>query len=100
MHYGEAVVTLPYVKDNWTKMFDLLDVSILSGDMYQGRSMCGTWFNQKPIGPKVFIPPTNTVASVMPARVSVTPKLLVGAPNQGTMPNKLQNRMKKKIVHK
>ncbi|MGK2933485.1 MAG: class I SAM-dependent methyltransferase, partial [Solirubrobacterales bacterium] len=35
MHYGEAVITLPYVKKNWTSMFDLLDVSILSGDMYQ-----------------------------------------------------------------
>lgn len=35
MHYGEAVVTLPYVKEEWTPMFDLLDVSILSGDMYQ-----------------------------------------------------------------
>ena len=35
MHYGEAVVTLPYVKDNWTELFDLLDVSILAGDMYQ-----------------------------------------------------------------
>ena len=35
MHYGEAVITLPYVKQNWTELFDLLDVSILSGDMYQ-----------------------------------------------------------------
>jgi SAM-dependent methyltransferase len=35
MHYGEAVVTLPYVRENWSSMFDLLDVSILSGDMYQ-----------------------------------------------------------------
>ncbi|MGK2955047.1 MAG: class I SAM-dependent methyltransferase [Solirubrobacterales bacterium] len=35
MHYGEAVVTLPYVREKWTEMFDLLDVSILSGDMYQ-----------------------------------------------------------------
>lgn len=35
MHYGEAVVTLPYVRQHWSDMFDLLDVSILSGDMYQ-----------------------------------------------------------------
>ncbi|MBK5232544.1 MAG: class I SAM-dependent methyltransferase [Thermoleophilia bacterium] len=35
MHYGEAVVTLPYVREKWSSMFDLLDVSILSGDMYQ-----------------------------------------------------------------
>jgi len=35
MSYGETVITLPYVKDKWAPMFDLLDVSVLTGDMYQ-----------------------------------------------------------------
>lgn len=35
MSYGEAVITLPYVRENWSSMFDLVDVSVLTGDMYQ-----------------------------------------------------------------
>ena len=35
MSYGETVITLPYVRENWSPMFDLLDVSVLTGDMYQ-----------------------------------------------------------------
>ena len=35
MSYGEAVITLPYVREQWGSMFDLLDVSVLTGDMYQ-----------------------------------------------------------------
>ncbi len=35
MDYGETVITLPYVRDNWTRWFDLLDVSVMTGDMYQ-----------------------------------------------------------------
>jgi len=35
MSYGETVITLPYVRENWAPMFDLLDVSVLTGDMYQ-----------------------------------------------------------------
>ncbi|MGB0120359.1 MAG: class I SAM-dependent methyltransferase [Solirubrobacterales bacterium] len=35
MSYGETVITLPYVREKWAPMFDLLDVSVLTGDMYQ-----------------------------------------------------------------
>ena len=35
MSYGETVITLPYVRENWSEMFELLDVSVLTGDMYQ-----------------------------------------------------------------
>ena len=35
MSYGETVITLPYVREKWSSMFDLLDVSVLTGDMYQ-----------------------------------------------------------------
>jgi SAM-dependent methyltransferase len=35
MSYGETVITLPYVRENWEPMFELVDVSVLTGDMYQ-----------------------------------------------------------------
>jgi len=35
MSYGETVITMPFVRDKWTSMFDLLDTSVLTGDMYQ-----------------------------------------------------------------
>ena len=35
MSYGETVITLPYVRENWSPMFELLDVSVMTGDMYQ-----------------------------------------------------------------
>jgi len=35
MSYGETVITLPYVREKWADLFELLDVSILTGDMYQ-----------------------------------------------------------------
>lgn len=35
MSYGETVITLPYVREKWSEMFELLDVSVLTGDMYQ-----------------------------------------------------------------
>lgn len=35
MSYGETVITLPYVREKWAPMFELLDVSVLTGDMYQ-----------------------------------------------------------------
>jgi len=35
MDYGETVITLPYVRKNWTRWFDLLDVAVMTGDMYQ-----------------------------------------------------------------
>jgi SAM-dependent methyltransferase len=35
MDYGEAVITLPYVRNEWAQWFDLLDVAVMTGDMYQ-----------------------------------------------------------------
>jgi SAM-dependent methyltransferase len=35
MTYGEAVITLPYVEQRWSPMFELLDVDLLVGDLYQ-----------------------------------------------------------------
>ena len=35
MSYGETVITLPYVREKWADLFDLVDVSVLTGDMYQ-----------------------------------------------------------------
>lgn len=33
--YGETVITLPYVRERWASMFELLDVDLLAGDLYQ-----------------------------------------------------------------
>jgi SAM-dependent methyltransferase len=35
MTYGEAVITLPYVRERWSPLFELLDVDVLVGDLYQ-----------------------------------------------------------------
>ncbi len=35
MDYGETVITLPYVRSKWSRFFDLLDVAVMTGDMYQ-----------------------------------------------------------------
>ena len=35
MSYGETIITLPYVREKWGELFELLDVSVLTGDMYQ-----------------------------------------------------------------
>jgi SAM-dependent methyltransferase len=35
MTYGETVVTLPYVRERWSGMFELLEVDLLVGDPYQ-----------------------------------------------------------------
>ena len=35
MTYGEAVISLPYVQDRWAKLFDVVDVSLSTVDMYQ-----------------------------------------------------------------
>jgi SAM-dependent methyltransferase len=35
MHYGETVVTLPYVRERWAPRFELLDVDLLIGDLHQ-----------------------------------------------------------------
>jgi SAM-dependent methyltransferase len=35
MTYGETVVTLPYIRERWSPMFELLEVDLLVGDPYQ-----------------------------------------------------------------
>jgi SAM-dependent methyltransferase len=35
MTYGEAVITLPYIRERWTSLFELLDVELLIGDLHQ-----------------------------------------------------------------
>jgi SAM-dependent methyltransferase len=35
MHYGETVVTLPYVRERWSPLFELLEVDVLVSDLHQ-----------------------------------------------------------------
>jgi SAM-dependent methyltransferase len=35
MHYGEAVVTLPYVRERWAPLFELREVDAMAADPYQ-----------------------------------------------------------------
>jgi SAM-dependent methyltransferase len=35
MTYGETVITLPYIRERWSPEFELLDVDLLVGDLYQ-----------------------------------------------------------------
>ncbi len=35
MTYGETVITLPYIRERWSSMFELLDVDVLIGDLHQ-----------------------------------------------------------------
>jgi SAM-dependent methyltransferase len=35
MHYGETVITLPYVRQRWSPQFELLAVDLLIGDLHQ-----------------------------------------------------------------
>ena len=35
MHYGESVISLPYVRERWGELFELLNVGFLTGDMHQ-----------------------------------------------------------------
>jgi SAM-dependent methyltransferase len=35
MNYGETVITLPYVQERWSSMFELLDLDLLVGDLHQ-----------------------------------------------------------------
>jgi SAM-dependent methyltransferase len=35
MHFGEAVVTLPYVRERWSDLFELLETDGLAADAYQ-----------------------------------------------------------------
>jgi SAM-dependent methyltransferase len=35
MTYGETVITLPYMRERWSPLFELLDVNLLVGDLHQ-----------------------------------------------------------------
>jgi SAM-dependent methyltransferase len=35
MTYGEAIITLPYIADHWSPLFEFLDVDVLIDDLYQ-----------------------------------------------------------------
>lgn len=35
MTYGEAVISLPYVRERWSELFDLVDVKVVTEDIYQ-----------------------------------------------------------------
>jgi SAM-dependent methyltransferase len=35
MTYGETVITLPYIRERWADRFELLNVDLLLGDLYQ-----------------------------------------------------------------
>jgi SAM-dependent methyltransferase len=35
MTYGEAVITMPYIRERWAPRFEILDVALLAGDMHQ-----------------------------------------------------------------
>jgi SAM-dependent methyltransferase len=35
MDYGETVISLPYVRERWSSLFDLIDVALLTEDMHQ-----------------------------------------------------------------
>ena len=35
MTYGETVITLPYVRERWDAMFELLETDLLLSDPYQ-----------------------------------------------------------------
>lgn len=35
MTYGDTVISLPYIEENWTDLFDIAETGFLTGDMYQ-----------------------------------------------------------------
>lgn len=35
MHYGEAVITVPYIEENWSELYEIVDVGFSTSDMYQ-----------------------------------------------------------------
>lgn len=35
MTYGESVITIPFVRERWSDLFDLVDIGMLNGDIYQ-----------------------------------------------------------------
>lgn len=35
MTYGDTVISLPYIEKNWTDLFEIVEIGILTGDMHQ-----------------------------------------------------------------
>lgn len=35
MTYGDTVISLPYIEQNWTDLFEIAEIGLLTGDMYQ-----------------------------------------------------------------
>ncbi len=35
MTYGEAIITLPWIREHWAPRFELLDAAPLVGDLHQ-----------------------------------------------------------------
>lgn len=35
MNYGESIVTLPWIRDNWSDEFEITDVAVMTADIYQ-----------------------------------------------------------------
>ncbi len=35
MTYGDTVISLPYIEQNWTDLFEIAEISFLTGDIYQ-----------------------------------------------------------------
>jgi len=35
MTYGESVISLPYIRERWSELYDLVDVKAFTGDIYQ-----------------------------------------------------------------
>jgi SAM-dependent methyltransferase len=35
MTYGDTVISLPYIEQNWTDLFEIAEISFLTGDMHQ-----------------------------------------------------------------
>jgi SAM-dependent methyltransferase len=33
--YGDTVISLPYIEENWTDLFEIAEIGVLTGDMYQ-----------------------------------------------------------------
>lgn len=35
MHFGEAVITMPYIREHWAPLFELVEIDFLMGDLHQ-----------------------------------------------------------------
>ena len=65
-----------------------------------GNCMWGTRFLKKPPTPNFCTPVPSTAQNAIPASAAVTVRAPVAEPAQGTIPSKLQNKMKKNRFHK